>query len=142
MEELADRPGGFRPEGADRYRSLVPLAEVIAAAAVRSQSDDDPLLHALAGLVPAEDLRLAVGGETIVDTAAGLAPRAHERRVGLVFDGGPERGQVGLIGDGDGPPEQRHLCRALLCPELIYISMEVLDHQAWMTRRLTATLLK
>jgi molybdate transport system ATP-binding protein len=43
------------------------------------------LLHALAGLVVADDLRLAVGGETVVDTAAGLAPAAHRRRVGLVF---------------------------------------------------------
>ncbi len=30
VDELADRPDGFRPDGANRFRSLVPLAEVIA----------------------------------------------------------------------------------------------------------------
>ncbi|MEO0651321.1 MAG: ATP-binding cassette domain-containing protein, partial [Planctomycetota bacterium] len=43
------------------------------------------LLHALAGLVPAEPLRVVVEGETLVDTARGTAPPAHRRRVGLVF---------------------------------------------------------
>lgn len=43
------------------------------------------LLHALAGLVPARELRLVVAGETLVDTAAGLAPPVHRRRMGLVF---------------------------------------------------------
>lgn len=32
VDDLADRPTGFRPEGAPAYRSLVPLDEVIAAA--------------------------------------------------------------------------------------------------------------
>ncbi|MEM6571052.1 MAG: ATP-binding cassette domain-containing protein, partial [Planctomycetota bacterium] len=43
------------------------------------------LLLALAGLVRADALRLVVGGEVVVDTAARVAPPAHRRRVGLVF---------------------------------------------------------
>ena len=43
------------------------------------------LLKALAGLVPAEHLRLALGGETLVDTGAGIVPPAHRRGVGIVF---------------------------------------------------------
>ncbi|MEM9380172.1 MAG: ATP-binding cassette domain-containing protein [Planctomycetota bacterium] len=43
------------------------------------------LLLALAGLVRPETLRLSVGGEVVVDTAAAVEPPAHRRRVGLVF---------------------------------------------------------
>ncbi len=43
------------------------------------------LLHALAGLLPAERLRLAIDGEVLVDGAAGRVPPAHRRRIGLVF---------------------------------------------------------
>lgn len=43
------------------------------------------LLHALAGLLPAQRLRLRVDGETLVDSAAGLRPPTHRRRIGLVF---------------------------------------------------------
>jgi uncharacterized protein (TIGR00375 family) len=32
VEKLADRPAGFKPEGAPPYRSLIPLAEIIAEA--------------------------------------------------------------------------------------------------------------
>lgn len=50
-----------------------------------SGSGKSSLLHALAGLVEVRELRLAVGGEVLVDSAAGLAPPAHRRRVGMVF---------------------------------------------------------
>lgn len=43
------------------------------------------LLHAIAGLLPAEQLRVAVDGEVLVDAAAGVSPPPHQRRVGLVF---------------------------------------------------------
>lgn len=43
------------------------------------------LLKALCGLIPDADVKLLVGGETIVDTRAGLVPPVHRRRVGLVF---------------------------------------------------------
>jgi len=51
----------------------------------RSGAGKSTLLHALAGLLPASRLRLEVDGELLVDSAAGRLPRAHERRVGLVF---------------------------------------------------------
>ena len=50
-----------------------------------SGSGKSSLLHALAGLLPVESLRLVVGGEVLVDTRAGLTPPAHRRRIGLVF---------------------------------------------------------
>jgi len=50
-----------------------------------SGSGKSSLLHALAGLLPAEELRLVVDGETLIDTAAGVVPPAHRRRIGLVF---------------------------------------------------------
>jgi len=43
------------------------------------------LLHALAGLVPVDELRLVVEGEVLVDTRGGKTPPPHQRRVGLVF---------------------------------------------------------
>jgi molybdate transport system ATP-binding protein len=46
------------------------------------------LLQGLAGLIPAEAVGLAVDGETVVDTAAGLAPPAHRRGLGYVFQDG------------------------------------------------------
>lgn len=46
------------------------------------------LLEALAGHRPADCVRLAVDGQVIVDTALGLAPRAHRRAIGYVFQDG------------------------------------------------------
>jgi molybdate transport system ATP-binding protein len=42
-------------------------------------------LRAIAGLYRARTARIACGGETWVDTAAGIFRPPHERRVGLVF---------------------------------------------------------
>lgn len=46
------------------------------------------LLMGLAGLAPADTVVLTVSGATVVDTPCGLAPRAHQRRVGYVFQDG------------------------------------------------------
>lgn len=46
------------------------------------------LLQALAGLAPADAVRLVVDSEPLVDTAAGLAPPTHRRGVGLMFQDG------------------------------------------------------
>jgi molybdate transport system ATP-binding protein len=43
------------------------------------------LLHALAGLIPARQLRLVIDGSPVVDTDAGLVPPVHRRRIGMVF---------------------------------------------------------
>jgi molybdate transport system ATP-binding protein len=51
----------------------------------RSGSGKTSLLHALCGLLPADHLRLAIEGETLVDTTTGTLPPPHQRRVGLVF---------------------------------------------------------
>lgn len=51
----------------------------------RSGSGKTSFLHALSGLLPAQELRLVVDGEVLIDTGAGAAPPPHRRRVGLVF---------------------------------------------------------
>lgn len=43
------------------------------------------LLHALAGLVPVGRVLLTVNETTLVDTASGLGPPVHARRIGYVF---------------------------------------------------------
>jgi len=43
------------------------------------------LLHAIAGLLPAEQMRVTLDGELLVEGARGQGPPAHERGVGLVF---------------------------------------------------------
>lgn len=50
-----------------------------------SGSGKSSLLHALAGLVPVQHLRLSIDGETLVDTAAGRNPPPQRRGMGLVF---------------------------------------------------------
>ena len=50
-----------------------------------SGSGKSTLLHAIAGLLPSERMRVAVDDEVLVDSAAGVAPPPHGRRVGLVF---------------------------------------------------------
>jgi molybdate transport system ATP-binding protein len=50
-----------------------------------SGSGKSTLLHAIAGLLPAEQMRVVVDGVVLVDSAAGLSPPAHGRQVGLVF---------------------------------------------------------
>jgi molybdate transport system ATP-binding protein len=50
-----------------------------------SGSGKSSLLHAVAGLLPVEELRLVIDGEVLVDTAAGLVPPTHHRRIGVVF---------------------------------------------------------
>jgi len=46
------------------------------------------LLQGLAGLIPTEEVRLTVDDRTLVDTAMGLAPPAHARGLGYVFQDG------------------------------------------------------
>jgi len=46
------------------------------------------LLQGLAGLIPTEEVRLTVDDRTLVDTAMGLAPPAHQRGLGYVFQDG------------------------------------------------------
>lgn len=50
-----------------------------------SGSGKSSLVHALAGLLPAESLRLQLDGETLLDSSLGRLPPAHRRRIGLVF---------------------------------------------------------
>lgn len=46
------------------------------------------LLQGLAGLIPVERARLSIDGETLLDTAVGLTPPVHRRRLGYVFQDG------------------------------------------------------
>lgn len=46
------------------------------------------VLSVIAGLIPAEALELTVDGRQVVDTASGLNPPAHRRRIGYVFQDG------------------------------------------------------
>lgn len=43
------------------------------------------LLRGLAGLIPVSLARLEIDGRTVVDSDGGLAPPAHRRRIGFVF---------------------------------------------------------
>lgn len=45
-------------------------------------------LQGLAGLIPTRAARLMVDGDAVVDSAAGLSPPAHRRRIGYVFQDG------------------------------------------------------
>lgn len=76
--DLQLRRGGFALEMSCRLGEATGLAGP-------SGSGKSSLLHALAGLIPVERLRLAIGDELLVDTAAGLVPPPHRRRIGLVF---------------------------------------------------------
>ena len=46
------------------------------------------LLQGLAGLIPVDRARLSVNGEALLDTASGLTPPVHLRRLGYVFQDG------------------------------------------------------
>lgn len=46
------------------------------------------LLQGLAGLIPADVVRLTVDGRVLVDTAEGIAPPPHRRSIGYVFQEG------------------------------------------------------
>ncbi|PZU61782.1 MAG: hypothetical protein DI552_02070 [Brevundimonas sp.] len=54
----------------------------------RSGAGKTTLLQALAGLAPRAEVRLAVDGRAVVDTATRLDPPAHARGVGYVFQDG------------------------------------------------------
>lgn len=77
----------------------------------RSGAGKSSLLHALAGLIPVEDLHLAIDGETVVDTRAGLDSPPHRRRLGMVFQDHrlfPHLSidanlRFGVVGDRQGP---------------------------------------
>lgn len=43
------------------------------------------VLHGLAGLIPVESARLTIDGRVLVDTVVGVAPPAHRRGIGFVF---------------------------------------------------------
>ncbi len=79
MIELACqlRRGAFRLDLATRLDS--PATGIFGP----SGSGKSSLLHALAGLVPAQRAYLRVDGETLV--ASARRPRPHRRRIGLVF---------------------------------------------------------
>ncbi|MCH2172774.1 molybdenum ABC transporter ATP-binding protein [Myxococcota bacterium] len=51
----------------------------------RSGAGKTSLLHALAGLIPVDALRLVIDGEAVVDTRTGLDSPPHRRRLGMVF---------------------------------------------------------
>ncbi|HEX3135900.1 MAG TPA: ATP-binding cassette domain-containing protein [Planctomycetota bacterium] len=53
-----------------------------------SGSGKSTLLATIAGLIAPERGRIAVGDATLTDTAANLAVRVHQRRIGLVFQDG------------------------------------------------------
>jgi DNA helicase-2/ATP-dependent DNA helicase PcrA len=108
VEELADRPEGYRPEGAADYVSLVGLAEVLAevhgvgAGSKRVRRRMDQLLHelgselALLRQVPLEDIERA--GDTVVAEAI-RRMRAGEVTIEGGYDG--EFGKVHLLDAGE-----------------------------------------
>ena len=50
-----------------------------------SGSGKSTVINAIAGLIRPEFGRVALGGETLLDTDRGLCVPAHARRVGVVF---------------------------------------------------------
>ena len=108
VEELADRPAGFRPEGAKPFESLAPLPEVIAASTGGSAAGKQTLeryeemLSALGpefGIVrsaPLEDIG-RVAGPCVAEGIRRLRLGQVERRAG--FDG--QYGSVSLLTPGE-----------------------------------------
>ena len=108
MEALADRPAGFRPEGAKPFESLAPLPEVIAAstgvsaAGKNTQALYEQMLHALGPEfsilreVPVEDIA-HTAGPCVAEGIRRLRAGQVERRAG--FDG--EYGVISLLTPGE-----------------------------------------
>lgn len=101
VEELADRPLGFRPEAAKPFESLIPLPELIAsvtgvsAASKRTQSQYFELLHTLG---PEFSILREIPTETI-SRAAGplLAEGIRRMRAGEVHRQAGYDGEYGVI---------------------------------------------
>ena len=108
VEALADRPAGFRPEGAKPFESLAPLPEVIAAstgvsaAGKNTQALYEQMLHALGPEfsilreVPVEDIA-HTAGPCVAEGIRRLRAGQVERRAG--FDG--EYGVISLLTPGE-----------------------------------------
>ena len=108
VEALADRPAGFRPEGAKPFESLAPLPEVIAAstgvsaAGKNTQTLYEQMLHALGPEfsilreVPVEDIA-HTAGPCVAEGIRRLRAGQVERRAG--FDG--EYGVISLLTPGE-----------------------------------------
>lgn len=104
VEELADRPEGFRPQGAKRFESLVPLPEVIGASVGHSAASAkvlrqyEEMLTALGSefdilrRIPLEEIR-SVSGYLISEGVRRLREGQVERMPG--FDG--EYGTIRLF---------------------------------------------
>ena len=83
VEELADRPEGFRPEHAKPYESLVPLPEVVAAStgmSVTGKKTDALYRHLLKELGPEFDI-LRQADIADIETVAGPAVAEGIRRL-------------------------------------------------------------
>jgi uncharacterized protein (TIGR00375 family) len=112
VEALADRPAGFRPDGAKPFESMAPLPEIIAAstgvsaASKRTLECYEKMIHALGPEfhilreVPIEDLR-RTAGPCVAEGIRRLRLGQVERRAG--FDG--EYGVISLLT----PSEIQHL---------------------------------
>lgn len=76
----------LRPGGARVSFELVAEAPTIGLFGP-SGAGKSTILAGMAGLVTTSDLRIAIGGQVLVDQGAGQLPRAGRRGVGLVFQG-------------------------------------------------------
>ncbi len=135
VEELADRPAGFRPEGARDYESLVPLNEAVGWSTgtspdgVRAAAQCEEMISRLGNeffilrACPLEDIR-RVAGEVIAEGIRRLRKGEAERIPG--YDGayGVIRllrqeeidalsGQTSLFGAGIAPPRRAAKKKAL-----------------------------
>lgn len=127
VEELADRPEGFVPEGAGRFESLVPLPEVIAAAhgispaSVKAAREYDVISQKLGAefyilrQAPIEDISLAAG-PCIAEGIARLRQGRIERIPG--YDG--EYGKIRIFDEAEisrFSGQMSFLSPSELCPE-------------------------
>ena len=104
VEELADRPEGFRPQGAKEFQSLVPLPEVIAASlggSPESKKNAALYMHMLSRLgpefrilrdIPVEDIE-RTAGPCVAEGIRRLRSGQVERTAG--YDG--VYGKIGLL---------------------------------------------
>jgi uncharacterized protein (TIGR00375 family) len=113
LEQLADRPEGFRPEGAISYKNLIPLDEIIAEAkGVKkgSVAVEKDYMSALAQCGSEFDILLKIPqselSKRLPERIAEAVARVREGRVTIKAGYDGEYGIISIFGDEDKPDKK------------------------------------